>query len=145
PGARCGRLSGEEAAGVSEVFEGSFYFSASEIRSASCSNQESSCRMRWKSSRSSYDTGAPVGRASHSSAGRCQTSILTPELARRSTMRESADFVTRRPQLGQRKQYDPLLSLAHTRTTTSDAFSRTSPQDGQVARMVVIPRPPWPL
>src|SRR5947207_2491735 len=121
------------------------YFSTSEIRSASCSNQASSWSMRWKSSRSSYDTAAPVGRGSHSSAGRCQTSILTPELARRSTMRESADFVTRSPQLGQRKQYDPLLSLAHTRTTTSEAFRRTSPQDGQVARMVVIPRPPWPL
>src|SRR5581483_8974461 len=80
------------------------YFSTSEMRSASCSNQASSCSIRWKSSRSSYDTGAPVGRGSHSSAGRCHTSIFTPELARRSTMRESADFVTRRPQLGQRKQ-----------------------------------------
>src|SRR4051794_11544102 len=92
--------------------------------------------MAWKSSRSSWEMGSPE-RGSHSSAGSCQTAIFTPEETRSSTTLGSACLATAISHCGHRKLYEPLWSLAHTRTDTSPTVRSTSPQLGQLARIVV--------
>src|SRR2546423_6416783 len=76
-------------------------------------------------------------RGSQSSAGSCQTAILTPEVTRSSTTLSSALLATAISHSGHRKVYEPLWSLAHTRTDTSPTVRSTSPQLGQLARIVV--------
>ena len=61
-------------------------------------------------------------------------------------MRRLASLATAWRQSGQRKQYEPRSSSAHTRTVRSSAVSCTSPQLGQLARIVVTASPiPGPL
>src|SRR5438270_8164634 len=80
--------------------------------------------------------GSPI-RGSHSSAGSCQTAISTPEDTRSSTTLGSACLATAISHSGHRNVYEPLWSLAHTRTDTSLTVRSTSPQLGQLARIVV--------
>src|SRR5437868_13630007 len=84
--------------------------------------------------------GSPE-RVSHSSAGSCHTAILTPEEMRSSTTLASACLATAISHSGHRKLYEPLWSLAHTRTDTSPTVRSTSPQLGQLARIVVTTLP----
>src|SRR3954453_11183065 len=79
---------------------------------------------------------------SHSSAGSCHTAIFTPEETRSSTTFGSALLATAISHSGHRKVYEPLWSLAHTRTDTSPTVRSTSPQLGQLARIVVTTLPP---
>src|SRR5258708_34017539 len=94
--------------------------------------------MSWKSRRSSWEMGSP-DRGSHSSAGSCQTAIFTPEDTSSSTMLGSACLATAISHWGHRRLYEPLWSLAHTRTDTSPTVRSTSPQLGQLARIVCTP------
>src|SRR6202011_5998559 len=73
---------------------------------------------------------------SFSSAGSCQTDMRTPDDTSRSTMRGSAGLVTAIRQSGHENRYAPSLFVEHTRTWTSPVVNSTSPQVGQLARMV---------
>ena len=53
-------------------------------------------------------------------------------------MRCSAGFTITIEQIGQVKRYSPRSSSRHTRTVTSTVVSSTSPQSGQLARIVAI-------
>ena len=57
-------------------------------------------------------------------------------------MRRLASLATARSQAGHRKQYEPDSSSEHTRTVRSVARSCTSPQLGQLARIVVTVKVP---
>src|SRR5439155_22555687 len=85
---------------------------------------------------SSCEIGAPT-LVSKSSTGSCQTAMRTPEDTRMSTTLGSAGLDTAMWHSGQRKLYEPRRSSAHTCTDTSSTVRSTSPQLGQLARIVV--------
>ena len=78
-------------------------------------------------------------------AGIGTSRVTTPEATSRSMVRASAALTTVTLQLGQWKAYEPEPSWPLTRTWTSSLVNSTSPQSGQLARIVAMYTLPLPV